>query len=100
MGTREEIIDKFGIYEYLNSFKEYSERFLDPVENFHVGKNKAIIARVLPSQTGHTRPDAPFTVLYGYKGFQSEVLTGPIGQNPINELKEKNNILLRVNQHA
>lgn len=55
-------------------FPEHEEtaRLMDPVENFHMNKNGACIAKILPCIEGFTRPDAPFTVMYGYKGFKSD----------------------------
>ncbi|MFH1552273.1 MAG: pentapeptide repeat-containing protein [Candidatus Omnitrophota bacterium] len=93
----EEIIQKYGIYLYLVSlkgdgyepylkhiveegfippekfFKRQKKKWQDPVENFHSGRNAAAIATVLPFKDGYTRPDAPYTIIYGYKGFRNRV---------------------------
>ncbi len=96
-GIPEKIIEKYGIFLYLVSlrgggyetylrriaeegfilpeefFKEEKAKARDLVENFHVVKNKAVIAAVLPRKEGYTRPDALFTIMYGYKGFKNDV---------------------------
>ncbi|MFC1644017.1 hypothetical protein ACFL5C_01670, partial [Candidatus Omnitrophota bacterium] len=96
-GISEDIIQKHGIYLYLVSlkgdgyelylkhiveegfvipekfFKEWKKKWRDPVENFHSGRNGASIATVLPFKEGFTRPDAPYTIVYGYKGFRNQV---------------------------
>jgi len=95
-GMPEAFIDEYGVYLYLVSLRKegyvpylshvmeegfitvpdfvqkVEEKLLGPVENFHVGRNSAVVAAVLPFKEGDTRPDSrSYTVMYGYRGFQS-----------------------------
>ncbi|MFC1667908.1 LOG family protein [Chlamydiota bacterium] len=91
----EDIIKRYGIYLYLTSlrgkegyrpyldyiisngyispehfFKIQDRKFKNNVENFHVLKGGAVITQVILFEKETTRPDGPYTVIYGYKGFR------------------------------
>ncbi|MFC1480307.1 6-phosphogluconolactonase [Candidatus Omnitrophota bacterium] len=96
-GVAKEIREEHGIFLYLVSlrkegYKPYLEyiakngfilpeefikkekkKYRELVENFHSNRNGASIAGTRPQKEGHTRPDAPVTVMYGYKGFENKV---------------------------
>jgi selenocysteine lyase/cysteine desulfurase/tetratricopeptide (TPR) repeat protein len=94
----ESTIEEYGIYLYLVSVKgegfqayleyindggtEFPENYfytknkmpIDYVEELHTVTNGAVIADVIPHREGFSRPDSPYTIIYGYRGFENNII--------------------------